>query len=71
MIFYQVPDYHNFSAAENISNNWDGDNYAAARYPLLGEQYMTVNDGILESLEKEYADKHIAMHIRSTRPKKE
>lgn len=54
-----------------MNKNWDGDNYAAPRYPLLGEQYMTVNDGILESLEKEYADKDLHIHIRSARPKKE
>ena len=54
-----------------MSNDWEGDKYHTPYYPLLSDQYLTVNDGILESLEKEYADKRIHCQIRSSRPKKE
>ncbi len=54
-----------------MSNDWEGDKYHTPYYPLLSDQYLTVNDGILESLEKEYADKQIHCQIRSSRPKKE
>ena len=36
-----------------MSNDWEGDKYHTPYYPLLSDQYLTVNDGILESLEKE------------------
>lgn len=50
--------------------DWNDDKYASVHYPLLGEQYMTVNEGILDSLEKEYADKQIKLQVRSTHSKK-
>ena len=56
---------------EKILNEWKEDSYADPHYPLLAEQYMTVNDGILKSLGEEYADKNLPIAIRSTRPKKE
>lgn len=50
--------------------DWNDDRYASVHYPLLGEQYLTVNEGILDSLEKEYADKQIKLQVRSTHSKK-
>ena len=54
-----------------MSNDWEDDKYHTAYYPLLSDQYLTVNNGILESLEKEYVDKQIHCQVHSSRPKKE
>lgn len=54
-----------------MNKDWKGDEYAAPHYEALGERYMTLNDGILDSLEEEYKDRGEKMVVHSSRVKKE
>ena len=35
-----------------MSNDWEDDKYHTPYYPLLSDQYLTVNNGILECIPK-------------------
>lgn len=53
------------------NTNWDEDLCHAPHYEQLADHYLTLHEGILDSLSAEYKDKSISLQIRSSRPKKE
>ena len=71
VMFHFILYNQKFLSDEGMSNDWEDDKYHTPYYPLLSDQYLTVNNGILESLEKEYVDKQIHCQVHSSRPKKE
>ena len=66
LLVYDVQAYCSEMAA---NEEWDGDKHSIPECKELGEQYLTLDNGILSSSEAIYEKKGLKVQVRSTHAK--